>query len=250
MLRDRSADADPDEPASDEADVVAWGDDAPPRRRRAFRPLDRIRADQRLAPLAVAGLGLAAVFGSLVSEWATVRIRETAAEQFQPNEFSVGVSNVSVGPGYVVGILAIVALVGVATFGTPPVRHNARIAGMATGAGLLLLLVAATVSLAATVDRMFPFAPQVQADVQYGLGLTLAYAGTAALGLALYLGGRSSVGRAVAGSGDGDPGEPTEPGERRRPRPGWTERDEPVRDVTVLPAPPLANPDWRQQYPR
>jgi hypothetical protein len=251
MLRDRSADADPGEPARDEADVIAWGDDGPPRRRRAFRLLDQVRADQRSTPLTVAALGLAAVFGSLVSDWATMRIREAAAEQSEPTEFIVGAANIDVGSGYLVGVLAIVALTALAVFGTPSVRHNARIAGAATSAGLLLLLVAGTVSLDGTVRRMYPFPSQVEleVDVRYDLGLTLAYAGTAALGLALQLAGRRGATRSSAPD-DRDGNKPTEPGERRGPRHGWTETDEPVRDVTVLPAPPFTGPDWRQQYPR
>ncbi|HEX2774336.1 MAG TPA: hypothetical protein VHN18_18165 [Micromonosporaceae bacterium] len=250
MLRDRPADADPDEPTPDDADVVAWGDDAAPRRRRTFRLLDRIRADARTTPLTVAALGLAAVFGSLASDWATMILHRvgTPTSEFQPNQFTAAASDVGIGPGYLVGVLAIVALTGVATFGTPPVRHNARIAGMATAAGLLVLLVAATVSLDATGERMFQFDPQVEVDVRYGLGLTLAYAATAALGLALYLANRPQATRSPAPD-DRDPEQPTEPGERRQPRRGWTEPDEPVRDITVLPAPPFTGPDWRQQYP-
>jgi hypothetical protein len=251
MVRDRSANADPDEPAPDEADVIALGEDDAPRRRRTFRWLDRVRADARFPPLAVAGLGLAGVFGSLVGEWATMTPRELAAgpSQVESNEFSTGASDIGIGPGYLVGILAIVALTAVAIFGTPPVRRNARIAGMATSGGLLLLLVAGTLSLDATAQRRFMFGPQFEVDIRYGPGLTLAYAGTAAMGLALYLAGRSSASRPV-GPADGGRGEPDPPGDRHRHRRQLSEDDEPVRDVTVLPAPPFTGPDWRQQYPQ
>jgi hypothetical protein len=263
MLHDPSADATPeppvpvqplaDEPLPGEADVVEWGDDAfsprrPRRRWGLLSRLDRLRGDRRLTPLAVAGLGLAAVFGSMVNEWATLHVRQTASEQFQPNEFTVGASNVGIDSGYLVGILAIVALTAVATLGTPPVRHNARIAGMATGAGLLVLLIAATVSLDATVDRMFGFGPDLEVDIRYGLGLTLAYAATASLGLALYLAGRPHGGPVPAA--DADREEPDEPHERRPPRRERAEHDKPVRDVTVLPAPPFTGPGWPEQYPR
>jgi hypothetical protein len=250
MLRDRSADAEPDEPTDDEVDVVAWGDDPAPRRR-TFRLLDRVRADRRFPPLAVAGFGLVAVFGSLVSDWATLRIRGTGSDagQFGPEELSVSVSTVGVGSGYLVGILGIVALTAVATFGTRSVRHNAQVAGMAGAGCLLLLLVAGTISLDSTLDWMFGFGPNVAVDVRYGLGLTLAYAGTAAMGLALYLTGRAGDVRSPAQIG-GDAEKPGEPGEHPHPRRGWIEDEEPVRDVTVLPAPPFTGPDWRQQHPR
>jgi hypothetical protein len=248
MLQDRSADAEPDEPAPDEADVIVLGEEsAPPHRGRSFRPLDRIRADPRSAPLAVAALGLAAVFGSLVSPWATMRIRETSGTQFEPNEIVTGAADTGIGTGYLVGVLAVVALTAMAIFGTRQVRHNARVAGMATAAGLLVLLVAATASFENTARQRFLFGPQFEIDARYDLGLTLAYAGAAALGLALYLAARS-WGRSPAPD-DGNPGEPDDAGERR-PRQGWVEPDESVRDVTVLPAPPFANPEWRQQHPR
>lgn len=248
MLRDRPADADPDEPTPDEADIVAWGDDTAPRRRRTFRLLDRIRADERTTPLTVAALGLAAVFGSLASDWATLHIRETTTSEFLPNEFRVAASNVGIESGYLVGVLAIVALTAVAIFGTSAVRQSARIAGTAVAVGVLLMLVAATFSLDATLYRMFPVGPDVAVDARYESGLPLAYAGTAALGLALYLAGRARRARSPAPE-KGDQEEPDALGEPRTPRRGWTEPDEPVRDITVLPAPPFTGPDWRQQYP-
>jgi hypothetical protein len=248
MLRDRPADAEPHEPAPDDADVIGWGDEeaSPPSRRR-FRQLDRLRSDPRYGPLAVTALGLAAVFGSLVSDWARLRMREMSSAQFSPNELRAAASTIGVDSGYLVGILAIVALTALAIFGTSAVRHNARVAGMAVAAGVLVLLVGATVSLDATLNRMFPLESPVEVDVEYGSGMTLAYVATAALGLALYLSGRHRVIRAPTPE-DGDQAEPHHAARRRaRER---AETDEPVRDVTVLPAPPFTGPDWRQQYPR
>lgn len=253
MLPDRSTEPRPDEPAPLETDVIALGDDAtghdatPRRRHRTLRKLDRIRADERTTPLAVAALGLAAVFGSLLNDWATIRVRETATAEFQPNQFRVAASNIGIDAGYLVGILAIVALTAVAIFGTSAVRQNARVAGMAVAAGVLVMLVAATSSLDATLNRMFPFfGPGVAIDARYESGIPLAYAGTAALGLALYLAGRSRRTRSPAPD-DGEPGEPDDPGAARTPRPGWVESDEPVREVTVLPTPPFTPPNWQQQ---
>jgi hypothetical protein len=248
MPRDRSADAGPDKAAADDADVIAWGEDVPPRRRRTFPLLDRLRADSRAAPLAVAVLGLAALYGSLVADWATIRIRETGSSDFSPDSFRVTPSNIGVDSGYLVGILAILAMTAVAVFGTPPLRHTARVAGMAVAAGVLVLLAAATSSLDTTLNRIFPFGPEVEVDTRYESGITLAFAATTALALALYLAGRLKA--SPAPTPDGAAAEPNDAGEHRPARRGEAESEEPVREVTVLPAPPFTGPDWRQQYPR
>lgn len=235
----------------DEPDVIEWGDNTSPRRRSPFRLPGRLREGRRLIPLTVAALGFAALFGSLVGEWGTISLREEGAVGPPARqELIAAASNIGgLGAAYLVGILAVAVLAALAFFGTASVRSNSRVAGTAATAGLLALLVAATVSLEDVVRRAF-FAPSdIRLEVDYGQGLVLGYAGTLAVGLALYLAGRPSAGPAATWD-ERTHGEPDESDQRHRPRRVSAEHDEPVREVTVLPAPPFTGPDWRQQYPQ
>lgn len=269
--RDAAADEPtPARPIPSEPAVIEWGDDTfsrrPPRRRTALDRLDPLRGDRRVAPLAVAALGMAAVFGSLVVQWGRITIRSLGPDGGPTADISAAVTDLGgLGAGYVIGVLGVTGLAALAIFGTPLARSNARIAGAATAGGVLVVLIAATVSLDAAVRRTYvPIWPQIDLQVAYGRGLVLAYLATAAMGLALYLAGRSDGGSPAAGSAAGsaadsagesaaEPGTATDevpPGSIGRPRslPDQSRTEADVRDVTVRPTAPFARPEWEDRY--
>ena len=193
--------SEPETPAR-EVTTVEWGEVEPTRRRRTPRWLRGIGHDHRLVPLA-AGLGVAAVIASLVGEW-TVTTVPNAGPDGEAVVLPGGVAEVvNFGVGYLVGVLGVVGCTSLVLFGAPAVRHNARILGLTLAGAVLVLLVAARAALEDTTERLL-FGPDDGMRLEYGRGLTMAYLGTVALGLALLLAGRF-VARPVDGTA-GAPG--------------------------------------------
>ncbi|GAB3148890.1 hypothetical protein GCM10027290_34320 [Micromonospora sonneratiae] len=174
---------------SDGAVVIEWGNGTPSSPGRTPRLLTGFLQDRRLAPV-VAGLGAVAVFASLVGEWTITTLPDRDSTRVQPTvDVTAGVSEIgSFGIGYLVGVLGLVSVLSLVLFGSSPtVRHNARVVGLAVSVGLLAILTAATYALDADVEQRLTLAPGDRLSVVYGRGLVMAFVGTAALGLALYL---------------------------------------------------------------
>ena len=206
--------------------------------------------NHRLVPV-IAGLGLAAVVASLFGEWSTLTVADDGQTLLDRPRLPVRIADLTAyGAAYLIGQLAVVGALALVLFGTPAIRHNCRILGIATAGGLLALLA----TLTANLDRATPWPamlnPEIELHAEPGRGLVMAYAGTAVLGLALYLAGRF-IPSPTDPAGPADPADPAElPGDddrpwRRRPRASVADIDAdegaPL-DLTVTPITPFAVP--------
>jgi hypothetical protein len=251
----------------DEIVTVEWGEAERSRRSRAPRWLTGVGRDHRLVPV-VAGLGVAAVIASLVGEW-TMTTLPDAGPDGDPVRLPGGLADAAgFGAGYLIGLLGIVGSTALVFFGAPAVRHNARVLGLTLAGAVLVLLVAATAALHNTTERLL-FGPDEGLRMEYGRGLTMAYAGTLTLGLALLLAGRfvappatgAATAAATADLASADPAAPDDPdGDRTAHRGDWpwsrpdtarepTSDDRPApSDLTVGPVAPFARPDQRDEH--
>jgi hypothetical protein len=261
-------DAEPGEVAT-----VEWGETEPGRRSRGARWLTGIGQDARLVPV-LAGLGIAGVMASLVGEWSITTL-PGAGPNGEAVRLPGGVADVAnFGAGYLIGLLGVIGSVALVLFGAPATRHNARVLGLALTGGVLVLLVAATTALDQGTEQLL-LSPDDGLEIAYGRGLTMAFLGTAALGLALLLAGRfvqpppaaagatappggaapptsgapttgtPAAGAGLPADGSGDwpwrrpgagRGQPADPAHQPDDRPAPT-------DLTVGPATPFAHPD-------
>jgi hypothetical protein len=155
-----------------------------------------LAADRRLVPLAAA-LGGVALYASLISEWQVTLLDTT--------EFQASVSGLQPIPtdlvdlggwaaGYLVGLFLLVGATVLVLFGPPPGRRYARLLGLSAG-GVLLGLVAALAPTLNDVSRTLGYAVRFQVAENHvqqsaGRGVWCAFAGIAAMMLALYLAGR------------------------------------------------------------
>lgn len=219
---------------SDGTTVVEWGDTDPGPRRRFGRPLTGFTRDRRL-PVVLAALGAVAALASLVGEWLVLTLPNSG-----PNGELVrvpqGVADTSgFGTGYLVGLLALSCAAALALRGTPAVRPNARIAGLALAVALLGLLAAATATLGDTDSRTLYYGGQEGFAIEYGRGLVTAFVACALLGAALW----PTPTDTPVGAGDDDGS-----ARRRRSRDDDPEADLPTpADLTVAPAIPFARPE-------
>ncbi|RGC68722.1 hypothetical protein C5N14_12055 [Micromonospora sp. MW-13] len=240
---------------SDGVAVVEWGGPEPTPPGRAGRSLAGLGRDRRL-PLLPAGLGVAAAFASLVGEWLVMTVPNGGPEGNATLRVPGGVSDVGgFGVGYLVGLFALAAAVALALRGTPAVRHNARVAGLALAAALLGVLVATAFSLDDSGQRTFFYSPEDGFRIEYGRGLVMAFVACALLAAALHLAGRVPVpgptGRESApvdGAGPADPEAEPEPGHwgwRGGPPRSGRDADLPAApaDLTVQPTVPFARPE-------
>ncbi|MDG4827719.1 hypothetical protein O7627_00175 [Solwaraspora sp. WMMD1047] len=258
-------DAEPGEVAT-----VEWGETEPGRRSRSTRWLTGIGQDHRLVPV-LAGLGVAGVIASLVGEWSVTTVPNAGANG-EAVRLPGGVADVAnFGAGYLIGLLGVIGSIALVLFGAPASRHNARVLGLALTGGVLVLLVAATTALDQGTERLL-FGASEGLQIAYGRGLTMAFLGTAALGLALLLAGRfvqppptaiatGATAAAPPASGAPTSGTPATDAELPADGPGdWPWRrpgagrgqstdlgqhdDRPApTDLTVGPATPFAHPD-------
>ncbi|MFI1196924.1 hypothetical protein ACH4T9_27205 [Micromonospora sp. NPDC020750] len=226
---------------SDGTAVVEWGGPEPTPPRQAGRPLAGLGRDRRL-PLLPAGLGVAAAFASLVGEWMVLTVPNGGPEGNTMLRVPGGVSDIGgFGVGYLMGLFALAAAVALALRGTPAVRHNARVAGLALAAALLGVLVATAVSLDDSGQRTFFYAAEDGFRVEYGRGLVMAFAACALLAAALYLAGRVPAlgppGRESAPVDGAEPAGPEpEPEPGRWGRRGGTPRSGRDADLPAAPA--------------
>ncbi|GIJ22067.1 hypothetical protein [Micromonospora lutea] len=220
---------------SDSASVIEWGaaDESPVagRFRRAFGGLGR---DHRV-PVLLAGLGAVAALASLLGEWSTIVIPNAGPDPETPLRVTSGVSDVGLGPAYLVGLLALATAVSLALRGTDSVRANARVAGLTLAAGMLALLLATVVSLDDTMRRSMFSNTELTFAVEYERGLIVAFVAVGLFAAALL---RISPGLAGA--------RPGPDGSRRRSRRSSEEAEaepeggRPPADITVAPTVPFA----------
>ncbi|MGC4788406.1 hypothetical protein ACLQ22_11310 [Micromonospora sp. DT178] len=238
------------EQRSDGAAVLEWGSstepDGPGRFGRTFSGLGR---DRRL-PVLLAALGAVAALASMLGEWQVMTIPNGGPQGNTPLRVPGGVSDVGgFGVGYLVGLFALVCAVVLALRGTPAVRPNARLAGLAVAVALLGLLVAATASLDEAAQRVFFYSTDDGFQVEYGRGLVTAFLACALFAAALKLapaGAARLPGEAddAVGTDGGDEAEPV--GWRRRGSRDVVDDGPPApADLTVGPTVPFARPEPR-----
>ncbi|QSB14384.1 hypothetical protein JQS43_23295 [Natronosporangium hydrolyticum] len=150
------------------------------------------RLDPRIAQL-VSCLGLAALAGALIVEWQVVELATV-------NRFDVEVSAAETrlaglgawGTGFIVGVLLLLGAVGAALYGPPVTRAVSRAAGLAVGAGTLVVLLGAVVELRESAPQQMGFPlftglPAEELEVTVGLGVYAGFAAVLLLVLALAL---------------------------------------------------------------
>ncbi|BCJ59504.1 hypothetical protein [Micromonospora endophytica] len=217
---------------SDGTSVVEWGtqDEESPTSGRLRRAFTGLGGDQRV-PLLLAGLGAVAALASLLGEWVTITLPTGGGDGVTPVEMPSGVSEIGgLGVGYLVGILLLGVVVALALRGTPAVRANARVAGLALAVGLGALLVATVVTL--DDNRQLPFySPEDGLKIEHGRGLVMAFAAVLLFAATLARAAR-----------DGASAGPERHPRRDRSRTDDPERDEdrPPADLTVTPTLPFA----------
>jgi hypothetical protein len=153
-------------------------------------------ADRRLVPLA-AVLGGVALFASLVSEWQVTLLDTTEFQSSVSGLQPIPTDLIDLGgwaAGYLIGLFLLVGATVLVLFGPPPGRRYARLLGLSTGGVLLGLLAALTPTLN-DVSRTLGYAIRFQVAENHvqqsaGRGVWCAFAGVAAMMLALYLAGR------------------------------------------------------------
>ncbi|MEV2237841.1 hypothetical protein [Micromonospora sp. NPDC049891] len=218
---------------SDGASVIEWGtEDESPAAGRFRRSLGGLGRDHRV-PALLAGLGAVAALASLLGEWSTVTIPNGGPEPETPLQVTSGVSDIGLGPAYLIGLLALGVAVALALRGTDSVRANARVAGLALAAGVLALLATTLVSLDDTMRRSMFYNPELTFAVEYERGLIVAFVAVGLFAAAL---ARTSPGPVGARPGPDEP-------RRRSRRPAEEaepEGERPPADITVTPTVPFA----------
>lgn len=179
--------------------VVAFGDVEPqPRGRSLADAIAGIRRDRRLVPT-ITGVGLVALFASLVSEW---QVTTVDAELFGPAEqnspdrrilSTVGDLD-TWGTGYLLGLFLLVAMSALLLHGPRSLAGTVRVLALSTSGVLLALLAAIAIELDGRSvlfsDARFLSPESLRQPVEFGRGLTCAVIGVAALAAAAYLSGR------------------------------------------------------------
>jgi hypothetical protein len=171
--------------------VVEWGSDTRPRRNIWSRLMVSPRLDSRVVPV-IAGIGGIAIFASFIGEWQITVTPGDDTTGTVSQRITVGLGGIDGwSTGYLIGVFAVVGCAVLAIFGARPVRHHARLAGLASVGALGAVLIAATVELgrSSVVYNYFrsPTIQEFQSNVEYGRGLYMAFVGVAALALALFL---------------------------------------------------------------
>ena len=134
----------------------------------------------------LAGLGAAAALASLVGEWLVMTLPYSGPNgELHPGARG-GLRDGWLRHRYLVGLLVLSCAVALALRGTPPVRPNARIVGLALAVALLALLAAAAAHLGDTDRRALYYGEQEGFAIEYGRGLVTAFVACALLGAALW----------------------------------------------------------------
>ncbi|WP_319459236.1 hypothetical protein [Micromonospora sp. RTP1Z1] len=232
---------------SDGTTVVEWGDGEPVPSGRVGRSLAGLARDHRL-PLVLAGLGAVAAVASLIGEWLVMTVPNGGPEGNTSIRVPGGVADVGgFGVGYLVGLLGLTAAVALALRGTPPVRSNARVAGLALAVAVLAVLTATAFSLHDTGQRTLFYSSDAGFRVDYGRGLVTAFLATVLLAAALHLSGRTGPTPATGSGAGPEAATEPEPGPlgrgRRRERARTDDLPPAPADLTVQPTVPFARPE-------
>ncbi|SCE77720.1 hypothetical protein GA0070215_102320 [Micromonospora marina] len=220
---------------SDDTTIVEWGDAEPESSGRAARSLAALGRDRRLPPV-LAGLGAVAAIASLIGEWLAITVPAENRGDDGPTQLTSGISEIGgFGTAYLVGLLGLSVVVGLALRGAPAVRQHARLAGLGLAAGVLGVLVATATSLEQLARRILFFVGEQRLEVAHGRGLVSAFGAVALLAAALHLAGRS------AGESPAD-GEPDDDRPERR-RADTDDVPPAPADLTVRPTAPFAGPE-------
>ncbi|SIQ53913.1 hypothetical protein [Micromonospora avicenniae] len=218
---------------SDDMAVIEWGTAEPDTPERPRRSLAGLGRDRRI-PQLLAGLGALAGVASLVGEWVVMTLPDGGREGSL--EVPAGVADVNgFGVGYLVGLLGLVCAVALALRGTPTVRPNARVLGLALAGALLVLLTVTASELDDSTRRLF-YSPEEGFRIEYGRGLAMAFVACVLLAAALQL---------APNAAPLDEDAPAGAVFRRRRRSARDEPDDvpPPADLTVQPAVPFARPE-------
>ena len=214
------------------------------------RVLSELARDSRLVPV-LAALGAVTAFASLVGEWTVATLPVFEPDGDGPTKAAIGLWGLGAfGTAYLGGLLGMAVCLTLARFGTPAVRHNARLAGLATMGGLLLLLVGTATALDELTERAYIWTVLNQGTrIEYGRGLVTAFAATVAIGLALFVTGRAP---SDVDDRNGSTAEETGPGTGWLARRRRTVADEPVAlngpsDLTVTPVAPFLDRPFRDR---
>ncbi|HEX5202698.1 hypothetical protein ACFQS1_22145 [Paractinoplanes rhizophilus] len=231
-------------------DVVEFGGDARPARRR-WSPAGLGRSlltDRRTVPLA-AVLGAVAVLASLISEWQITTVdSEEFGGEVGAHPIATDVTDLgALGTGYLVGLFPLVCAVVLTMFGPAAGRRWARLTGMSV-AGTMLGLLFATAASLGSQSRPLPDLYKLQFDqdqVQfaYGRGLWCAVIGVLLAMAALYLADRHQPAPAAFTAADALAGGDESAWRWRRPPAARAEErpaDQPL-ELTVGPAKPFTS---------
>jgi hypothetical protein len=213
-----------------------------PHRPALSRLLTGARLDDRAVPV-IAGLGAVAVFVSMFSPWQlTLANVSLASDDGVQMRLSAGLTELgSLGSGYLMGVFAVAACTALVLFGAPPVRQHARLAGLGVSGALFALVIALGVQLSQHSVVVREEVLGRQPDTSYRTGMYLAFAGVAALGVALYLAGRLPApvhGDAEAGAEAKEPSLWRWPRRPAKPAAG-ADVPPPPADLTVSPTTPF-----------
>ncbi|MFI5893191.1 hypothetical protein ACIA5D_24090 [Actinoplanes sp. NPDC051513] len=246
----RPIDLDEPPPVPPDDEVVEFGDDARPSRRRwSTAGLGRAMVtDRRIVPL-TAALGAVALLASLISEWqvttvdAEVSGGEVGAHPIATDIIDLG----ALGTGYLVGLFPLVCAVVLTLFGPAAGRHWARLAGMSVAGTMIALLFATATSLgdqSRTVPDLYTLQfDKDQVQFTYGRGLWCAVAGVVLAITALYLAERHQPDAVPSASAEAPAA--TDDSAWRWRRPPAPREEEPPADqpleLTVGPAKPFTS---------
>jgi hypothetical protein len=186
---------------------------------------------------ALAGLGALAMIGSLVAPWQLLDSDLIYGSGSGEDDLLIGPGRIAGwGMWWIFSITVLAILVTLTLLGRQTLATHTRTVGLAASVVMLIVLVAATISL--RDDALFGFFP-VDVEADLGRGLHLAYVTLVLFGAALWLAAPAAAVTAGSdGTGEGDPGRV------RRPGAWWRdgERKGPVRegprDLSVEPATP------------
>jgi hypothetical protein len=210
----------------------------------------------RTASLTLAALGALAGAGSAGSAWIEYGIPGLTIDGDGQYVATMSVADLGgYGTTYLLGFFALLVGAALALFGSPGIRRDARIAVLALGGGLLVLLIVVAGNADGWVRSTLRIGPDLIVQTGTGTGLNVGYLGVGALLTAVYLAGRAySPDDTGSDTGLGaEPATPTGPAPGDGPvpdagplldpgaEPGTDLR--PPADLTVAPTDPFVRPD-------
>ena len=204
---------------------------------------------RRTASLALASLGALAGAVSAGGVWIDFVFPDLLLENGEPFADTVPVSSLGgYGAAYLLGFLALLIGAALALFGSAGLRRDVRIAVLALGGGLLVLLIMVTRNAEGLARAPLGAGRQLIVQADIGAGLTAGFACVGALMLAVHLAGRADSLHDTGNGGSGAvPVAPTEPVPDVVPGTGPALGPDaelrPPADLTVAPTDPFIRPD-------